>query len=126
MNPDMRRCGVVNIHKCHKCYIKHIIWDPKLGVHWCSEWNANMGMILYKVETGEFKPPETLCHSNIDIFIRSFHLKYLDFLSQAICFWLGLKSAISSQAWAHKAAEQVWRLNQWSTQECCPSSPDTA
>ena len=61
----------------------------------------------------------------IDIFIRGYHLKYPDFLSQDICFWLGLKSAISSQAWAHKAAEQVWRLNQESTQERCPSSPVT-
>ena len=62
----------------------------------------------------------------IDIFIRGCRLKYPDFLSQYICFWLGLKSIISSQAWAHEAAEQVWMLNQESTQERCPLSPDTA
>ena len=40
----------------------------------------------------------------IDIFMRGCYLKYPDFLSQDICFWLGLKSARSSQVWAHQAA----------------------
>ena len=39
-----------------------------------------------------------------DIFIKGWYLKYLDFLSQEISFWLGIKSSISSQAWAHQAS----------------------
>ena len=46
----------------------------------------------------------------IDIFIRGYYLECLDFLSRDICFWLGLKSAISSQAWAHQAASMWAKL----------------
>ena len=40
----------------------------------------------------------------IDIFIRGCYIKHPDFLSHDICFWLGLKLAISSQALARQAA----------------------
>ena len=46
----------------------------------------------------------------IDIFIRGCYLKYPDFLSQGIRFWLGLKSAKSSQAWAHQAVSLKAKL----------------
>ena len=46
----------------------------------------------------------------IDIFIRGCYLQYANFLSQDIRFWLGLKSAISSQAWAHQAAGMKAKL----------------
>ena len=41
---------------------------------------------------------------SLDIFIRDYYLKFPDFLSQDIWFWLDLKSAIFAQAWAYKAA----------------------
>ena len=40
----------------------------------------------------------------LDTFIRGRYLKYPDFLSQNVRFWLGLKSAIFSRAWAYQAA----------------------
>ena len=40
----------------------------------------------------------------IDIFIKGCYLQCPDFLSEGICFWLGLKSTISSQAWAYQTA----------------------
>ena len=46
----------------------------------------------------------------IDIYIRGSYLKYPDFLSQDIHFWLGLKSTISSQVWAHQAASAKAKL----------------
>ena len=66
-----------------------------------------MGNILHKVGMGSSSPLRVFAILTIDIFIEGCHLKYLDFLSQDICFWLGLKSAISSQAWTHQAAEQA-------------------
>ena len=61
----------------------------------------------YIPQGGEFNTPRGFAIQTIDIFIRDCHLKYPDFLSQDNCFWLGLKSAISCQAWAHQAAEQM-------------------
>ena len=82
--------------------------------------DANMGNILHKVGTGKFQTSERFCHSNSDIFFRGCHIKYPDFLNLDICFWLGLKSLISLQAWAHQAAEQVWTLNLESPQDRHP------
>ena len=82
--------------------------------------DASMGNILHKVGTGKFQTSERFCHSNSDIFFRGCHIKYPDFLNLDICFWLGLKSVISLQAWAHQAAEQVWTLNLESNQDRRP------
>ena len=49
-------------------------------------------------------PLRVAANQTIDIFIRGCYLQYPDFLSQGMCFWLGLKSVISSQAWAHQSA----------------------
>ena len=43
-------------------------------------------------------------------FIAIQTIKYPDFESQDIRFWLGLKSAIFSQAWAHQAASVEAKL----------------
>ena len=50
----------------------------------------------------------------IDMFMRGCCLKYPDFQSQDIRFWLGLKSAIFSQAWAHQAASVEAKLRIYS------------
>ena len=46
----------------------------------------------------------------LDIFIRGCYLKYSDFLSQVIRFWLGLKSAILLRACAYQAASVEAKL----------------
>ena len=95
---------------------------------WCGKYIVD-GMPTWEIYCtrwglGSSSPLRVFAILTTDIFIRGCHLKYPDFLSQDICFWLGLKSAISSEAWTHQAVKQVWRLNQESTQERCPSSPD--
>ena len=46
----------------------------------------------------------------LDIFIRGCYLKFPDFLSQDIRFWLGLKSDIFSQALAYQTASMEAEL----------------
>ena len=64
---------------------------PKWEIY-CTRWGL-----------GSSSPLRDLAIQTTDIFIRGCYLKYPDFLSQDICFWLGLKSAISWHSWAHQA-----------------------
>ena len=81
---------------------KYIMCNSNLEVHRCSGCNANTRFLLHKV--GGLSSLRVFAIQTKNIFIRGSYLKYLDFLSQDICFLLGLNSAISSQACAREAA----------------------
>ena len=53
---------------------------------------------------GSSSPLRSFSVQTKDIFIKDCYLKCPDFLSQKICFWLDLKSAIPQQDWAQQAA----------------------
>ena len=60
--------------------------DSKLFPAYCTRWGLRSS-----------SPLRVIAFQTVDIFIRGCYLKDLDFLSQVIRFWLGLKSAISLQ-----------------------------
>ena len=79
-------CCVLHVCKavrCNECEAGRVDYDTRRGLR------SSNSLTIVAIQT-------------VDIFIRGCYLLCPDVLSQDICFWLGLKSTIFSQAWAHQ------------------------
>ena len=79
-------CCVLHVCKavrCNECEAGRVDYDTWRGLR------SSNPLIIVAIQT-------------VDIFIKGCYLLCPDVLSQDICFWLGLKSTIFLQAWAHQ------------------------
>ena len=100
LNPDMRTCGVVEINQ--KFYTN---MSPMLPRH-TGVVDVKLAEEAHSIMWGlrSSSPLTVLAIQTLGIFIRGCYQQYPDFLCHGVSFWLGLKLAMSSQAWAHQKA----------------------